>query len=156
VTDSKGNTYYLANYTKWTATGKMFTYYASGITGGASHTITITLSAWPGNDFWGSAAEYSGVAFSTPFDTFSAATGSAAGAIYSGSNTTTQASELIYGYGITLGSHTVDSPYTIRYNGGSGDFMADQTASSIGSYNVTGTTNGGFWGLQMITFKGRY
>lgn len=72
----------------------------------------------------------------------------------SGSKTTTQASELIYGFGAGEAECLADSPYTNREQIW-GEFAADQAVSSTGSYQVTGTQGGsGAWFLQMATFKG--
>jgi hypothetical protein len=156
ITDTKGNAYTLAaGPTDWSVGGKRgWTYYASNIAGGGSPiTITITLSGNPSNsDTY--AAEYSGIATSSPLDQSSAATGSGNN-LNSGSKTTTQASELIFGFGMSSSAVTADAPYTNQNNFDS-NFIGDQIVSSTGSYQVTGSApGGGNWLCQMTTFKGK-
>jgi hypothetical protein len=154
VTDSKGNTYSEAiGGSTYGSDGKLYTYYASNINGGSGAiTVTVTLSGASGYDvIW--ATEYAGVAASDPVDQTSAANGNSA-AIASGSKTTTQASELIYGFAASYQGATASSPLTQRSNA-DGHFIADRIVSSTGSYQVTGTNNpSGMWGCQMVTFKG--
>jgi len=157
VTDSKGNTYSLAiGPTDWNPTqnSRAWTYYAPNINGGGSPiTITITFASNPTTiDTY--AAEYSGIATSSPVDQTSAQTGSGV-VMNSGSKTTTQASELIYGFGLSKAACTVDNPpYTAR-NTMNANFIADRTVSSTGSYQVTGTLASNDWMCQMVTFKGK-
>ena len=155
ITDTKGNTYNLAaGPTDWSVGGKRgWTYYASNIAGGGSAiTITVTLTGNPTNSNT-YAAEYSGIATSSPLDQSSAAIGSGT-TLDSGSQTTTQASELIFGFGMSSSAVTADAPYTNRNNFDS-NFIADQIVSSTGSYHVTGSApGGGNWLCQMVTFKG--
>jgi hypothetical protein len=155
VTDSKGNTYTLANYTTWTGSGHAWTYYASGITGGgAPLQVNVTLSGTAAN-FWGYATEYSGVAASSPLDQIAVGKGTGAGTKSSGNQTTTQAIELIYGYGLSIGTITPTIPPFNSRNLDYNNFIADRTVSTTGSYNVTGSNSGANdWMIQMITFKG--
>jgi hypothetical protein len=156
ITDTKGNTYTLAaGPTDWSVGGKRaWTYYAANIAGGGSPiTITITLSGNPSNsDTY--AAEYSGMATSSPLDQSSAGNG-VGNILNSGSKTTTQASELIFGFGMSSSAVTADAPYTNRNNFDS-NFIADQIVSSTGANQVTGTApGGGQWVCQMTTFRGK-
>jgi hypothetical protein len=156
ITDSKGNTYNPAiGPTDWNAgAARTWTYYASNIAGGGSATtITITYSGVPPSaDTY--AAEYSGIATGSPLDQTSAGTGLATIPLDSGSKTTTQASELIFGYGESAGHAIVDPPYTARSTWNN-NFIADQMVASINSYHVTATnTAPNNWACQMVTFKG--
>jgi hypothetical protein len=155
VTDSKGNTYAPAlGPTDWYGgTQRTWTYYSSNIAGGGGAiTITVTYSANPTySELF--AAEYSGVASASPVDQTSSQTGDSA-TLDSGSKTTTQASELIFGFGMSAGTCTVDAPYTAR-NTFNNNFIADRTVSSTGSYHVTGTQVMNWWMCHMVTFKGK-
>jgi hypothetical protein len=154
VTDSKGNTYTLAaGPTTINGWGKLYTYYASNIVGGSGAiTVTVTLSGSTGYTVV-YATEYAGVAASSPVDQTSTAAGYST-SIASGSRTTTQVSELIYGFAASDVTATASSPLTQR-SGTDGHFIADRIVSATGSYQVTGTNsawNG--WACQMVTFKG--
>jgi len=157
ITDSKGNPYSVAlGPTNTGAAGRGVTYYASNTIGGVN-TITVTLNGVPPASpaFEIYAAEYSCVASSSPIDRTSVQTGTGQ-IINSGWNTTTQASELIYGYGWSYGTSTVDPlNYTARSTF-RGNFIADRTVSSTGSYSVNGSISTSVaWLCHMITFKGR-
>ncbi|MDD1671365.1 MAG: hypothetical protein LUQ67_08710, partial [Methanomicrobiales archaeon] len=153
--DTKGNTYSSAASTDWNGTFyRAWTDYATNIIGGGPITINITLSTNTGSSYT-HAAEYSCVASVTPLDQIRSNTGTGGLTLYSGPRTTTQASELIFGYGVSEGTCSVDAPYTAR-DTAFGSFIADQTVSSIGSYNVTGSMSyAQQWGCQMVTFIGR-
>jgi Bacterial Ig-like domain (group 3)/Domain of unknown function (DUF2341)/Concanavalin A-like lectin/glucanases superfamily len=157
VTDTKGNTYSPAiGPTDWNAgADRSWTYYASNIAGGGSPiTITATFSGTPpSGDIY--AAEYSGITTSSPLDQTSSGTGLSGITLDSGSKTTTQASELIFGFGMSAGHAIVDSPYTARSTFDN-NFIADRVVSSTGSYHVTATNTGANnWMCQMVTFKGK-
>ncbi len=158
ITDTKGNTYTPAiGPTDWNAgADRSWTYYASNIAGGGpAITITITYSggAPPSLDTY--AAEYSGVTTGSPLDQTSAGTGLAGINLDSGSKTTTQASELIFGFGMSAGHAIPDVPYAPGRSTFDNNFIADQTVASINSYHVTATNTGANnWMCQMVTFKG--
>jgi hypothetical protein len=155
VTDSKSNMYTPAlGPTDWQPTERSWTYYASNIAGGGGAiTITVTYSSPPPTYSELYAAEYSGVATASPVDQTSAQFGDSA-TLDSGAKTTTQASELIFGFGMSAGTCTVDAPYTAR-NTLNNNFIADRTVSSTGSYHVTGTQVMNWWMCHMVTFKGK-
>ena len=79
VSDSKGNTYYLAvGPTPVSDWGELYTYYASNIVGGgAPITITITFSG-PCQYETIYAAEYSGIKASSPLDQIASSYGNSA------------------------------------------------------------------------------
>jgi hypothetical protein len=155
ITDDKSNSYTLAiGPTDWdSGAERSYTYYASNITGGGSAiTITITLSGATNTYFEIYATEFSGVATASPLDQTSSATGTGT-VINSGSKTTTQAAELIYGYSeVANNPATPDSPLVQRSNFNN-NFTADRTVTATGSYSVTGTVGSTRWFCHMLTFK---
>jgi len=157
VTDSKGNAYAVAaGPTNSGANARGVTYYAFNIAGGGSPvTVTITLSGVPGVNpsFEGYITEYSGIKTAAPLDQNNAGSGTGL-VLDSGYRTTTQASELIYGYCWSLQTSSPDPPLVLRTNY-RGNFVADRTVSSIVNTHVTGTNNiADLWLCQMATFRG--
>jgi hypothetical protein len=157
VTDSNGNTYTLAaGPTAWGGGSyHTATYYAKNITGGgAAITITVNLSAASTTALELFQLEYSGVDTVSPLDQASSAVGTGT-VMNSGSKTTTQVNELIYGLiessvgGVTGGAtFTTESALDTQFAG-------DKLAPTIGSYSVDGTAAGSVsWVAQMVTFKG--
>jgi hypothetical protein len=163
VTDSKHNTYAKAlGPTNLNTTGRAATWYASNIAGGgAATTITVTLngpaSGSPAFEIY--ATEYSGIAALGPVDQSSATTSGlgVAKVMTSGSVSTTQASELIYGFGWSLGgTATVDNPPSTPRSTYRGNFVADQIVSATGTYSITGTLDKYVsWLCHIVTFKGK-
>lgn len=152
VTDTKGNTYYLAvGPTNWGGTSyRGATYYSSNINGGGpAITITVTYSpAISGTQSY--AAEYSGVAPVNPLDQVSAQSGTGT-VLNSGPVATRQDTELVYGFAMSEGTATVNPPLTPRSTF-SNNFIADQTVIRRDYYSVTGANSGGAWLCQMATF----
>jgi hypothetical protein len=159
VTDSKGNTYNLAvGPTNWATGGVVHTstYYARNITGGgAAITITVTLSGASTSVLQVYQFEYSGVATVSPVDKTSSNFGTGLSPVNSGSQTTTQVNELIYGLvATTVGGVTGGASYTTR-SAFNTQFIGDKNAPSTGSYNVDATFTGAQdWVSHMVTFKG--
>jgi hypothetical protein len=152
VSDTKGNTYYLAvGPTPVSNWGELYTYYASNIAGGSTITINITFSGTCQYETV-YAAEYSGIKATSPLDQVASGYGNGA-VLNSGSRTTTQAKELIFGFAVGDQPATVDSPFSQRENL-DGNFIADRIVSAAGSYNVTGTLSASNWACQMATFRG--
>jgi hypothetical protein len=153
VTDSKGNTYNPAiGPTNWGGTYRGSTYYAGNIAGGgAATTITITYSGAQGGTIT-YAAEYSGVATLNPLDQVSAQTGTGT-VLNSGKMATGQGTELVFGFGMSAGSASIDPPYTAR-SVLSNNFIGDQTVTKTGYFSVTGTNQNVAWLCQMATFRG--
>src|SRR2546429_3245665 len=150
LTDSKGNSYKLAvSYVDSTGITQA-TYYAPNVVAAAAgaNRITATLSAstdWPDLRI----LEYSGV--NTLDKTASAkGTTTAAG---SGSVTTTQANELLFGamytYGTTNGP---GSGYTSRVVTGDSDLAEDEVVFATGLYSAKASMNGQEWVAQLATF----
>ena len=150
LTDSKGNSYKLAvSYVDSTGITQAI-YYAPNVVAAAAgaNRITATLSAstdWPDLRI----LEYSGV--NTLDKTASAkGTTTAAG---SGSVTTTQANELLFGamytYGTTNGP---GSGYTSRVVTGDSDLAEDEVVFATGLYSAKASMNGQEWVAQLATF----
>jgi PKD repeat protein len=152
VADTTGNSYSLAiGGTTVETWGKLYTYYASNINGGST-TITVSYSGSATYNIL-FAAEYAGVKAASPLDKTSAANGNSA-ALASGSQTTTQASELIFGFGASDSTATASGSNTQRVTR-DGQYISDRFVSSIGTYQTTGTNSpSDHWALQMATFKG--
>jgi Protein of unknown function (DUF4038)/Putative collagen-binding domain of a collagenase/Putative Ig domain len=149
VTDSQGNIFTpLASQSTSPGATRSRVYYANNIRGGAD-TVTINLTA---KSIWLEAylAEYSGVNPSNPIDAQAGAAGNA-GAVSSGSATTTVAGDVIFGFCIGDWNCTAGSGFTTR-SGFRGNLMEDKLAASAGSYAATGTANNG-WTMQMLALK---
>ena len=101
-------------------------------------------------------AEYSGADTSSPLDVTAGAIGTG-GTPSSGAATTTSASELIFGAGMTT-SHfaAAGSGFTSRIiTSPDGDIAEDRSVSTSGSYTATATLSySGGWIMQMATFRG--
>jgi hypothetical protein len=153
VTDTRGNTYTLA-IGPTTGTGlRQSIYYAKSIAGG-SNTVTVTFNQ--------AAAyvdvrvlEYSGLDTSSPLDVTAGAAGSSNSAS-SGAATTTVATELIFGAGMTAGRFTgPGTGFGSRIiTNPDGDIAEDKAVSSTGSNSAVApmSTSTG-WVMQMATFK---
>jgi hypothetical protein len=156
VKDDNGDSFSYAIGSQW-GTGNASTYYLANIPAGQTH-IYLTLNGSTSNAIEMYGAEYSGIATGSPLDKTSVGTGSGGPGhvINSGSATTTQPSELIFGYYEESGMEApvLDSPWNQRltYNGNT---IADFTASSTGTYSVTGSVTAfESWIAMMATFKG--
>ncbi len=154
VTDSKGNTYTKAVGPTSNTGLQQAIYYAKNIVVG-SNTVTVKFNqaaAYPDVRI----LEYSGLDPSSPLDVSAAATGNGTNAS-SGSATTNSANELIFGAGSTTGvAFTAPgSGFTTRVVNIYGNIAEDATVSSTGSYAATATNSGGFWVMQMATFKAK-
>ena len=155
VVDSRGNTYTRAvGATAGTALTQSI-YYAKNIAGG-SNTVTVTFNkaaSYPDVRV----LEYSGLNTTNPLDARASATGSGSLA-NSGSATTTSATELIFGAGMTGGVITrAGTGFTSRVITHNGDIAEDKTVTNTGSYNVTAPVTpyagSSTWVMQMATFK---
>ena len=154
VTDTKGNAYKIAiGPTNWGgASYRGATYYASNIIGGGGAvTVTVTYSGAEGVTIT-YATEYAGVATLNPLDQVSAQIGSTT-VLSSGTVATGQGTELIYGWGDSANTATVDPSFSARTTFGN-NFIADKTVTKTGYYSVYGTNSAGNWLCQMATFKG--
>jgi len=148
IADARGNAYSLAVQS---AAGTDAIYYARNIRGG-SNTITATFSASTQGLMY--IHEYAGLDPSAPLDQVSVLSGSGT-AVTSGSKTTTQANELIFGYAAVERAVTAgESGFAIRETAG-GNMSQDRTVSATGSYAATFTEGpSGVWTALMATFRG--
>src|SRR5438876_618335 len=150
LTDSKGNSYKLAvSYVDSTGITQAI-YYAPNVVAAAAgaNRITATLSAstdWPDLRI----LEYSGV---NTLDKTASAKGTTTTAS-SGSVTTTQADELLFGavytYGTTNGP---GSGYTSRVVTGDSDLAEDEVVFTTGLYTAKASMDGQEWVAQLATF----
>jgi hypothetical protein len=152
VSDTRGNTYTLA-VGPTSGTGlRQSIYYAKNIAAG-SNTVTVTFNQ--------AAAyvdvrvlEYSGLDTASPLDKVAGAAGSGTSAS-SGAATTTSASELIFGAGMTTTHFTgAGSGFISRIiTTPDADIAEDQTVSSTGTYTATAPATSSNWVMQVATFR---
>jgi hypothetical protein len=155
VTDSAGNTYRLAVPTERGTGLSQAIWYASNIKAAAAgtNTVTVTFSAsTPYVDI--RALEYSGLDPINPFDVGASASGNSTSA-NSGSVTTTAASELIFGAGMTGGGFsTAGTNFTTRIITVDADIAQDRFVTTAGAYSATASLSGSAtWLMQVATFK---
>jgi hypothetical protein len=149
VSDSQGNVFTaIGNQLTSPGGARSRVYYAKNIKGGAD-TITVTLTA---TSSWLELylTEYSGADPTNPIDAQAGASGSA-GAVSSGTATTTASGDIIYGYCVGDLSCFAGSGFTARSTL-NGNLIEDASAGSAGSYAATGTANSG-WIMQMVAIK---
>jgi hypothetical protein len=152
VTDSKGNTYTRAVGPTANTGLQQAIYYAKSIAAG-SNTVTVSFNqaaAYPDIRI----LEYKGLNPTSPLDVTAAGAGNGTSAS-SGSATTTSANELIFGSGTTTGTAftAAGSGFTTRVLNIYGNMAEDKTVSSTGSNAAAATNSGGYWVMQMATFK---
>jgi glucose/arabinose dehydrogenase len=152
VSDSRGNAYSTAAArTTWGGTSSAQVFYARNVAAGAN-TVTVT-HATAVNSF--SAIyihEYSGIDKVSPVDVTQSAIGTGS-AMNSGSVTTTNAADLLFAAGASNAAITAGgSGYTAR-SSAFGNRTQDRRVTATGSYNATGTQNGGAWVMQLVAFK---
>lgn len=155
ISDIKGNTYSpVATVIQGTIVEAL--YYAPNIAaaGAGANTVTVTFTGSPmGVDI--RAAEYSGVATSSPLDVApSAGTGASGTALTTGSANTTQAVDLLVGTTYAAGNSSAGTGYTQRILSPDGSLVEDKVTSTTGSYTVTATQSiSGAWIIQGAYFK---
>ena len=158
VTDSMANAYTLAvGPTKLSGQLSQAIYFAANIKGAAAGANTVTVqfsqaAIYPDIRI----VEFSGIATSSPLDVVSAATGTSATSA-SGSATTTNANDLIFGANTNV-SYT-SGPGTgftnIVITDPDGDIVEDKIVSSSGSYSATAPLCcAAPWVMQMVAFRG--
>ncbi len=155
LSDSRGNTYTsVAPATAWgsTSSWRSQLFYAKNISGGAN---TVTATFGTAITSFGKLLihEYSGLDRSNPLDASATSTGTAS-AMNSGSATTTNGSDLIFGAGSSSsGVNAAGTGFTSRLNG-NGSRTEDRNVTSVGSYSATATQNGATWVMHMAAFRG--
>ncbi len=149
VTDSQGNTFTQVG-SQLTSPGgtRSVVYYAKNIKGGADK-VTVNLS---GTSAWIELylSEYTGVNQTNPIDVQAGAAGSA-GAVSSGSATTTAAGDIVYGSCVGDWVCAAGTGFTARSNF-LGNLIEDEVVGAAGSYAATGSANNG-WTMQMVAIK---
>ena len=156
VVDSSGNTYALAvGPTSISGTLSQSIYYAKKIAaaGAGANTVTVTFTtaaAYPDIRI----LEYNGADPNTPVDVTAANTGNGTSSS-SGSMTTTNATDLIFGANIVTSiTSGPGSGFTSRLlTSPDGDIAEDEMVSSTGSYSATATQSSGAWIMQMVAFR---
>jgi len=158
VTDVAGNT-----YTKvWSVVNSSVTsdlWYASNITGGASQTVTVSVSSTRATAVV--AHEYSGIAVTSPLDKSVTATGSSNSPASGSTSTTTVANEIVIGAVAMLGgttTFTAGSGYTNLNQQDAANVAVAQeslvvasTGTQAASFGASATT---IWACGCITFDG--
>jgi hypothetical protein len=154
VADSAGNSYQVAVPMGQGSGLRQAIYYAKNIAAAAANTVTVTFSqAATFPDI--RVLEYANLDAVNPLDGGASAAGSAATAT-SGSVTTSAASELLVGAGMTTGMFSgAGSGYGSRVlTSPDGDIAEDQVVSTVGSYSATAAVNGA-WLMQLATFRAK-
>ncbi len=156
VVDTKGNTYTLAvGPTVQSPVASQSIYYAKNIVAAAAgaNAVTVTFSAaaaYPDIRI----LEYTGADPNNPVDVTAAGTGSSATSS-SGSATTTNATDLIFGANLVQTTTTgPGSGFTSRLlTSPDGDIAEDEMVTAIGSYSATAPLSSGQWIMQMVAFR---
>jgi IPT/TIG domain/Fibronectin type III domain len=157
VTDTSNNTYALAvGPTVASGYGQASTYYAKNIkaAGAGANTVTVTYASEATNPDI-RIVEYSGADPNNPVDVTAASTGTGSTSS-SGSVTTTNATDLLFGANrvqtLTTGP---GSGFTQRLlTSPNGDIAEDRMVTATGSYSATAPmSSAGIWIMQMVAFR---
>jgi glucose/arabinose dehydrogenase len=154
LSDTRGNTYAAAApVTRWNNnTWSSQVFYAKNIAAGTNTvkaTFSSSITAWA--DLY--VHEYSGLDKSNPLDVTSSAVGTAS-AMNSGTATTTNPADLIFGAGASTSRvNSGGSGFTTRLTN-FGNRTEDELVSSAGPYSATAGQNGTGWVMHMVAFKG--
>ena len=157
VTDSRGNTYTLAvGPTVLSGVASQSIYYAKNIQAAAAGANTVAVAFSRAASFPDiRIAEYSGADPNNPVDVTAAATGSSTTS-NSGSATTTNATDLLFGANLVQTNTTgPGSSFTSRLlTQPDGDIAEDRIVTSTGSYSATASVSpSGQWIMQMVAFR---
>jgi hypothetical protein len=154
LTDTRGNVYTsVGSRTTWGASSNSSSqvFYAKNIAGGSNTvraTFATAISSWA--DMY--IHEYSGIDKVDPLDVSAVNTGTAA-AMNSGSATTTNADDLIFGGGASASTvNQAGTGFTSRSTR-FGNRTEDKNVTAKGPYNATASQNGNAWVMQMVAFK---
>ena len=152
IADSRGNAYVSAvGPTAWGGGYRAQIFYAKSIAAGAN-TVTATFQTAITSFGLVYIHEYSGIDAASPVDVVAAATGSGA-AMNSGSITTTNATDLIFGAGVSSSIvSAAGTGFTLR-SGYAGNLTEDRNVPTIGAYSATATQSGSSWAMQMVAFR---
>ena len=156
VTDKTGNTYTLAvGPTIQSGTATQAIYYAKNIAPASASANAVTVA------FSAAAAfpdirilEYAGADPNNPVDVTAANSGSSATSS-SGSATTTNATDLIFGANLVqTGTTGPGTGFTTRLlTTPNADIAEDEMVTAVGSYSATAPVNSGSWIMQMVAFR---
>jgi glucose/arabinose dehydrogenase len=152
LSDSRGNAYASAiARTTWNGTWSAQVFYAKNVAGG-SNTVTATFATAITSFAVIYIHEYAGIDKVNPLDVSKGAIGTAR-AMSSGSVTTTNANDLLFGAGASKSSVTKGGTgYTVR-SSASGNLTEDRNVISTGSYAATATQNSNAWVMQLVAFR---
>ena len=152
VTDTRGNDYTsVGSRTTWGANRSSQVFYAKNITGG-SNTVRATFSTAISSSADMYIHEYSGIDKVDPLDVSAVDKGTAR-AMDSGSATTTNADDLIFGAGSSASTvNQAGTGFTSRSTK-FGNRTEDKNVAAAGSYNATANQNGNAWVMHMVAFK---
>ena len=156
VADTSGNTYTRAvGPTVQTGLASQSIYYAKNIAAAAAgaNIVTVTFSTaavFPDIRI----LEYKGADPNNPVDVTAAASGSSANGS-SGSVTTTNATDLLFGANLVQTVTTgPGSGFTTRMlTSPDGDIAEDEMVTATGSYSATAPLGSGQWIMQMVAFR---
>ncbi len=153
ISDTRGNSYAsVAPASRWKGSAwSSQVFYAKNVAGGAN---TVTLSLAAAVTSWSIAYvhEYSGIDKVSPIDVSVVGTGTSS-AMSSGSATTTNATDLVFGAGasdktINAGGTGFTSRLTTY-----GNRTQDKRVTATGANSATGNQNGAAWVMHMVAFK---
>ena len=154
VTDTRGNVYTsVGSRTTWGASSNRSSqvFYAKNIADGSNTvraTFTTAISSWA--DMY--IHEYSGIDKVDPLDVSAVDKGTVA-AMNSGSATTTNADDLIFGAGASASTvNQAGTGFTSRSTR-FGNRTEDKNVTAKGPYNATASQNGNAWVMHMVAFK---
>ena len=154
VTDTRGNVYTnVGTRTTWGASSNESSqvFYAKNIAGGANTvraTFATAITSWA--DMY--IHEYSGIDKADPVDVSAVDKGTTA-AMNSGSATTTNANDLIFGAGASSSNvNQAGTGFTSR-SSSFGNRTEDKNVTSAGAYSATARQNGNAWVMHMVAFK---
>ena len=154
LSDTRGNAYTpVAPATSWGSTNQWRSqvFYARNIAGGAN-TVTATFGTSITSFGKLFIHEYSGLNRTAPLDASAVSIGTTS-AMNSGSSTTTNADDLIFGAGSSSSSVTAPGTgFTSRLNA-NGTRTEDRNVTSAGPQSATATQNGNRWVMHMVAFK---
>ena len=153
ISDTRGNSYAsVAPASRWKGSAwSSQVFYAKNVAGGVN---TVTLSLAAAVTSWSIAYvhEYSGIDKVNPIDVSVVGTGTSS-AMSSGSATTTNATDLVFGAGasdktVNAGGAGFTSRLTTY-----GNRTQDKRVTATGGNSATGNQNGAAWVMHMVAFK---
>ena len=152
VTDTRGNAYTsVGSRTTWGANNSSQVFYAKNVAGG-SNTVRASFATAISSSADMYIHEYSGIDKADPLDVSSAKEGTTA-AMNSGSATTSNANDLIFGAGASASTvNQTGSGFTSRSTRFA-NRTEDKNVTSAGPYNATASQNGNAWVMHMAAFK---